>query len=260
MITKDKRIDLKASAQDELLLQKAASKMMAETGGKVNVSKVLFHSVKEYVSQEPELFFCNRNAIRQAEQNIEAGREKLQAVIDQCRAIGVSVTIGQVQGWFGTGRGSFMVANEQAIRETVVSLLLEKQLDKYPGLQFTRDNVAVGDLEPLFETAREIIYLPDVNYREVGVYWSSYSISEGRVSVIPEEVEKVKEQFRCYATTTEQREKLARVKTLCRALDAFMKGKDVPYDNIALRGICYYDSETGRYEPSEQYIRFGLTQ
>jgi hypothetical protein len=234
--------------------------MMAVTGGKVNVSKVLFHSVKEYVSQEPELFFCNRNAIRQAELNIEAGREKLQAVIDRCRDIGVTVTMQQIQSWYGTGRASFMVASEEAIRETVISLLLEKQLVKYPGLQFTRDNVKVPDLEPLFDAAREIIYLPDVNYREVGVYWSSFSISEGRVNVIPEEVEKVKEQFRCYATTPEQREKLARIKALCRALDAFMKGKDVPYENIVLKGICHFDSETGRYEPSEQYIRFGLTQ
>jgi hypothetical protein len=56
MITKTKRIDLKASESDEKNLKRAAENMKFETGKTPNVSNVIMHSVREYASKEPYYF------------------------------------------------------------------------------------------------------------------------------------------------------------------------------------------------------------
>ena len=108
---KTNRIDLRTSDEDEKILQRAASKM-----GEKNVSKVILNSVKEYAEAEPEMFFCNRPAIRDVDANISKGKTLLQAIIDQFLKINVPVTLDEIRGWYGTSRMNFMIPNQEAIR------------------------------------------------------------------------------------------------------------------------------------------------
>jgi len=240
-------------------LEKAAKRLHKQTGEKQNTSKTIRTAVELAANQEPELFFCNRVALRQVDTNIEAGRAMLQTIIDQCQTIGVPVSIDEIQSWYGFGRSNLMVKNTEAIREMLMSKLFDVQRIKYPGLQFSRDNVLIPDLTELMEAAGKLIYIPEVAYREVGVCWNCYQVADGKVIILPEQTELIKNQFRAYATTPEQRAKLARAKTLCRALDAFVGDKDVQPEKLNIIGLCYFDPESGRYEPSDQYIKFGLT-
>jgi hypothetical protein len=251
---KDLRTEIRVSAEDLALLKKAAKKLQAETGRKSLTSRVIINSVKEYAEAEPEVFFCNRVALRQVDTNIEAGRVMLQAILDQCLAIGVTVNLDEIQLWYGTGR-QFMVSNKEAIKEMIINRLFEKQKHLW-GLQFSRENILVPDLTDLIEAAGKLIHIPEINFREVGILWDCYSVTVGQISVIPEQIEIVKSQFRAIASTPAERAKLNKVKTLCRALDAFIGS--VSPEKLNIPGVCYYDSESNRFEVSETFVKYGL--
>jgi len=255
MDTKTKRIDLRASEQDEKNILRAAEKL-----GTSKISETIFNSVAEISNTEPELFLINRTAIRQLQANIEQGLKLLQDIVSQFLKIGISISIEEIQSFYGAGRLSFMIPNQEVIREMIISKLFVAQRDRYPGLQFQRDNIQVPDLTELLEIAGRLINVPEVANREVGIYWNCYEIVEGKINIIPEQVEHFKNQFRAYASTPDQRAKLAKVKTLCRALDAFMSDKDIPPEKLNIPGVCFYDLESGRFEPSDQYVLYSLTK
>jgi len=257
---KNDQINVRTSPEDKETLKKASQKLEQETGEKHDTSKTIRESVRRVAEETPDLFFVNRPALRDLSINLESGRVMLQKIVDYCNEIGISVSIDKIESWFGTGGKSLMVANREAITETVISGLLIIQTEKYPGLKFNRSQIVLPDLTPLYETAEQLIFIPDVNYREVGLLWNCYNLDrEGKVCIDITKVELVQNQYRAYAVTAEHKSRLARVRTLCRALNAFIADKDVPVENVVLKAITYFDQEAGRFEPSEQFVLYGLT-
>lgn len=259
MRTKDKRIDLKASAEDEKMLQKAASIM-----GETKVSKVIFNSVKNFAEQEPELFFCNRVAIRQVDQNIESGRVKLQSVQDEFLKItGKELTIHELQTLVSDSRSRYLAPNGDVIRELVITKLIDGKASEIQGIQLSeaklREFVVIPDLSDLMIAIEQIMNVPEVNFREV-FHWNAYEAIEGKISVIPVQVEMIKDSFRFYASTPSERQKLAKVRNLCETLTKFLDDKSIPPEKLNFDGVCYFDPESNRFEPSEQYVKFGITR
>lgn len=255
MVTKKMRIDLKASAEDEVNLRKAAAKL-----GTTKVSQAIMASVKQVADQKPDLFFCNRSAIRDLNSNLRAGQLMLQDLVNELTAAvpGIVVSMTDISQWFGSYRSNFMVADPRAIREFVISELLAAQRVKYPDLQINHDNIIVPDLSPVLEAASKLITVPAVNYRELGIIWDAYAITDGTVTVIPERAEEAKNLFRCYAETPEERQRLAKVRALCESLDGFAKGETFNPARLNIPDVCHYDTESGRFEPSELYVKFSL--
>lgn len=256
---KTSRINLRASAEEADALKKASRNLEEETGEKHGKSDTIRESLRRVANDKPDLFFVNRQALRELSLNLEFGKGGLQAIVDCCNEIRIDIGIEEIQSWYGKGRKDFMVEQRNVIYETTVSKLLSLQETKYPDLQIIRENVKVPDLSRIFEAAGRLIEAPSIGFQEVGVIWHCYSINRsGQVVLNPEKVEIEKNRYRAYATTPEQRSKLSRVKALCRALDSFVSSKDVPIGNIVLRGICYWDQESGRFEPSENFVLYGL--
>lgn len=257
---KNKLINIRTSEEDRAALNRAAVKLSEQTGKKANVSKTILAAVKVVADLKPELFFCNRQAIRDLDNNIEAGRKLLQSLVDELAkaAPGITVTIADISRWFGTGRNDFMVAKTIAIRDFVISALFEMQREKYPDLQFNRENIIAPDLSEVLEAAAKMISVPSVNWRETGIFWSAYEIAGGTVTVIPAKAEEIKNQFRCYAETPEERQRLSKVRELCERMNAFIKGESFDPARLNIPDVCHYDHESGRFEPSELYVKFSL--
>ncbi|MDP3643835.1 MAG: hypothetical protein Q8S54_11675 [Bacteroidota bacterium] len=112
------------------------------------------------------------------------------------------------------------------------------------------------DLTALIEAAHQIIYAPSVQYQDV-FFWNVYKVNEDKIIVIPEAVEQAKSHFRAYAETSEEIEKLRKVKNLCRTLDSFLIHGCDP-DKLNISNVCYFDRFSNRFEPSSQFIKFSI--
>lgn len=257
---RNKRLEVRASESDFHSLTIATKNLEQQTGRKQNASKTVRAAVKMAAENKPELFFCNRNAIRDVDNNISTGQKLLQVLVDELMkaAPGITVTINDVARWFGSSRSNLMVENTGAIREFVISELFELQRAKYPGLQFSRDNVIVPDLSEVYEAAAKMISVPAVNWRETGIYWNAYTITESAVTVMPDRVEAIKNGFRCYADAPQERQRLSKVRELCETMNQFMKGETFNPGRLNILDVCHYDHESGRFEPSELYVKFSL--
>jgi hypothetical protein len=259
---KTEQINLRTSPEDKELIKQAAQKL--QPGLKQNASKTIRAAVELAANQEPELFFINRPAIRDIDKNIEQGRAKLQVVINEFNAVtcvntGKTLTINELQKFVFDGRSKYMVPDYEYIRELVTTKLIEGK-SEIVGLQLSeaklRELVVVPDLSVLMEAVEDIGNVSMVMFREM-FYWNCYAITDGKVIIIPEQVEQVKNFFRSYAETAQERQKLARVRNLCRVLDSFLNDTISP-EKLNIREVCYYDSESGRFEPSEFFIKYGL--
>jgi len=226
-------------------------------------SRVILHSVKTFAEQEPDLFYINRTCIEAVSLNVEQGRARLQAIIDEfLKVVGKPITIDELSRLYGTGRTNAGIVDQAALKELVISKLVQGKDTTVGGLKLSEEMLKslliVPDLTELMDAAQQLTDLPMVNYKDV-FYWSVYTLdADGKVSVLPAQVELIFDQFRGYAVTPDQRSKLAKVKTLCRVLDVFIADKDVSGDKLNISGLVHYDNLSGRMEPSEQYVLYGL--
>jgi hypothetical protein len=256
---KTKRIDLRASDADQEILRAAAAKLGAK-----NLSKTILTSVENFINAELETFFVNRPALKQCDLNIEKGRAGLQLFIDVFyEACGKLLTLTEAQSLFSMSVKRWGVADKNAIKELVITKLLEGKSTVIGGIELSetklRELVILPNLEPLFEASDAVFNVPWVNYKEQ-FYWHAYQIQDNQVSIIPGEVEKVKAQFRCTAETPHQLQKLAKAKKLCQDLNAILDGEVFSPTKLEIPGLCYYDSESKKYEPSENYVLYGLQE
>lgn len=260
---KNKRIDLRTSETDTLYLDRAEKNLEEQTGQKQNTSKTIRAAVQQLAENKPDLFFINRPALRDMDKNIEQGRARLQAVINEfLKVTGKYMTIAELQNCVSGLRRNFLAPNNEFVRELVITKLIEGKSSEIVGLQLNeaklRELVVIPDLSDLLAAVEQIMFLPMVNYQEV-FYWNCYSVTDGKVIINPEEVEKVKDLFRCYADTPEHKKKLSLVRGLCEYLNKFLTDKSLSPEKLNIPGVCYYDAESKRFEPSEQYVKFGLT-
>lgn len=258
---KTKRIDLRASAEDSQLIIKASKKL--HPGRKYNQSRTIRSAIEMAADAQPELFFCNRVALHQVDANIEKGAVKLQTVVDEFKAVtaGKVLTMTELENFVFTGSTKYMAPKFDVIREFVVTKLIEGKAGEVAGLQLSeaklRELVVLPELSNLMSAVADIGNVPLIQWREA-FYWPCYHIAEGIVTIVPEQVETAKNMFRCYAATSDERTKLAKVRNLCRALDSFLDDRELMPSRLGINGVCYFDSESRRFEPAEYYIKYGL--
>jgi len=256
---KERLINFRSNEEDIAVLGMAASKLSHETGEKPNLSKAIRHSAEQYANSEPEMFFCNRLSIEQTEAHIETGRQLLQNVFNETKAVtNFELTMEELKKMLAgvVAFGSLAIL-KQAIIEMVTSLIIVEEQRKYPNLIFSPDQIKLPDTSSILGAATSVA-LPGIgtNYN-IGPYWQVYNLSEGKVTVNPAEVEKLCEPYRIYAVTSEEKTKLSEVKKLCRMLDSFVKNVSSP-EKLNVNMVCYYDRISGRFEPSEYYIKYKI--
>lgn len=250
-MVKSGQINLRTGPEDKKNLKKAAEML-----GTSNVSKAIMESVRK-VAENP--FFVDRRALADLSQNIATGQRLLQNLVDEFTAVlpDTPITVAGIQNWYGAGRSDLMVPRTEMIREFVIDKLFEIQNKRYKGLNFSRENLDMPDLTALMEAAGKLIEVPEVNLTETGLHWKCYKVAEGKVTIIPAKVEEVKDRFRCYAVTPAERQRLSKVLELC----SFMTGlaKDFPDPaKFNVPNVCYHDPDSGRFEPSENYVKYSL--
>jgi len=255
---KNQRIEIRTSPEDEKLLKQAGEKLQTETGKKPIKSRTILAAVKQFATSEPELFFCNRIAIEETEKHIEYGCKLLQNVVTEFQVVtNYSLTFEQLKTVLkGINAMGSLVILKEAIEQMVTSLIYTEQQKKYPDLNFSPDQVKIPDLSSILGIAAQNNF-PWIQNHDIGIFWHVYEISEGKIIVNPVELEKICERYRIYAATSEERAKLAEVKKLCRVLDNFIKNVSSPVV-LTIPGLCYFDRLTGRFEPSEHYIKYKI--
>ncbi len=257
---KTDQINIRASKADKALIEKAGKKLHNETGKKPMTSRVIMRSIESYVEHKPDLFFVNRQAIREIDNNIRVGQIMLQEFVNELSAClpGLVICIEDIEPLFGRSRLKLMVADHDRIRDFVIEKLFIKQQANYPGLKFTRDSIDLPDLTKVFLAADSLINIPEVQFREVGLFFGAYLIEGGIVSVIPSKVEQIKDQYRCYAITPDEKQKLTKARALCETLSLFVTDEKFPPERLNIQGICFWDDEAGRFEPVERYVKYTL--
>lgn len=187
----------------------------------------------------PELFYVNRKALRDLEVNIEYGKSHLQKIIDEYKFLsGASPTLEVIKSWFGQKKNDFLVANEGAIKKSVLSSL-------------GKDSDESQDLSKLIEVCNQLIFIERVDSKEV-MFWEVYRIESGTIELIPEEVKAIKNTYRMYATTIEEKMRLEEVRKLCAAMSNISL---VNPAKLAIPGIVIYDDESGSFMPHKDFIK-----
>jgi uncharacterized protein (DUF1778 family) len=250
---KDNTINIRTSEEDQANIKQAAENLSILTDEKPSVSKAIRQGVKILAEQDPtkpELFHVNRKALRDLDVNLEAAQAKLQAIVDEyVKIINTPPIIDKIETWFGSNRSDFLVTKKAILEGHIGSLIFEMCRVKYPGVHF--DNIDMPDCDDLLEACNQLIFVPEVDGTEV-IYWQAYRIVSGKVELIPDAVEAVRNTFRTWAITPEEKARLATVKKLCDLLST-IKLPNPSMLNIA--GFCAYDGEAGVYAPLEWYVK-----
>ena len=259
---KDEQINLKISAEEKTLLRKAARNLNFETGRKENVSEAVRHAVKKYAEidlTKPECFFIDRESIRRLDQIVNYGLIYLQKFIDEFKAVnGQTLTLTELETTLeGLGKLGSKQILESAIREMVLQKSYQALKAKHPDLKIEYSSVPDQDLTALFEAAGELDLIPElrIGTRPV-IFWQCYSLNGGKISIIPEALEKLKNNHRFYASTPPELQKLQKVKALCQVLNEIMEDPEVLADKIFT--LVYFDQEAARWSPSGAYIKYNL--
>jgi hypothetical protein len=200
---------------------------------------------------KPEIFFINRKALRDIKANLDYGLNHLQAIIDEYfKIVGEFPTMEEVESWFGNGGRDFLLLKRDILTDNITTKLCQKQKKDNPGRKISPDDLDL-DLDKLFEVSGQLIFIPDVNFRDT-MLWTAYTITKGKVELIQEEAEPFKNRFRVYAETTLEKERLAKIQELCAVLGTIKL--DHP-TKLNIPDFVSWDAEAGMYVPSENYIK-----
>lgn len=257
---KENTINIRTDEQGEADLKKAAENLSVMTDERPSISKAIRAGVKilaETDPSKPELFYIDRSALQDVQRNLEYGRDKLASIIRTYQDIlGDTPTLPEIESWFGADRSNYLVTNKALIRESIVLKMYNEERAKCQKLglkiQLTTDNVILPDLDPLLEECGQLIFIPEINRREE-MLWQCFAIdSDASVDVVPEEVEAVKNRYRVYACTSEERARLSVMRKLCEAMNAV---KISTPSQLNIPGFVVWDPEAGVYGPAEQWVK-----
>lgn len=252
---KSNTVNLRVSESDEVNLQKAAENLSILTDEKPSLSKAIREGVKILAETDPAapiLFYVNRKALRDMELNLEYGVKHLQLIHDEyLNAVGKSPTMEEIEGWFGKYASNFLVTNTELIREGILLKMYMEQKDKYPGLQFTTDNVTLPDLAPLYEVCGKLIFISEIDNVET-MLWECYQITLGKVEIIPEAIEVVKNRFRVYSITPEEKARLALIRKIAALMDTIKLTNPA---QLVVPGFIIWDDEAGVYTAQQGYVK-----
>lgn len=260
---KDERINLVISPEEKKLLRKAAKNLSFETGAKENTSEAIRHSVKKYAELDltkPELYFLDRIGIRQTLENVEWGQIHLTSFIKEFFAVtGQYLTKEELQLCFeGIGKLGSQSILQSAISELVTKKLYDRLVASHPDMTVTLDNIPQKDLTELFSIADQVNNIPEIKMYFIGIYWDTYNVSEsGAVSILSDQVEKLYNNYRFFASSALELQKLAKVKELCECLNSLLKDKEILPAYIF--SLVYYDGEAAIFSPTGSYIKYNST-
>lgn len=252
---KTKRIDLRASQKDERHLIEASQKL-----GTNKISATIFKAV-ETVATMKELFFIDREAIQAIDDLTEYARKHLQAFITEFTAVtGCALTIADLERIFeGIGKLGSKSILAAAITETVSDMLYKQLIAEYPKMTVNPENIPAKDLTSLIAIAEKMDFIPTIRTGSPAViFWGSFSISDGVISVIDSEVEKLKSAYRFEAETPEELQKLQKVKKICQALNEVIEDPDVIPE--AITRLFYFDKQARTFCPSGSYVKYSTAQ
>ena len=258
---------MRIATKDEKIIQQAVQNLAEATGKKPSVSKAIRAGLEimANTSPIPELFYCNKVGIWQLGQNVEAGMKNLQGFYDEFLKTtgGNPITLDEIQKLFGIGRTNYGVCDKNRLRELIIDKMLLGQSANVGNLKLDestlRSLIVIPDLEPLFEAGNKVFDVPMVFYKD-RFFWEVYEIKEDKVVIIPDQVEQIKNSFRAFATTPHEKQKLAKAQELCELLGRLKEGEVFNPEKLNLKGVAFWDSESGRYEPDPQFVIYGLQE
>lgn len=249
---KTKRIHLRASELDEKNLIAASEKL-----GTDKISSTICKSLETVATMEPELIAIDRPAIQALDDMSEYAVKHLQNFIDEFMNLtGCGLTIPELESVFQfVGKLSSTALTNEAISDLVKSKMFEKLSAQHQGIIITEANLPVLDLTNLFEIAGKMEHIPTLRTGSpVVIYWGTFTLADGRISVNNAELEKIKVFYRHYADTPEQIQKLNKVKKLCQALNEIMKDPDMGSDGIF--SLVFYDKQAATWSPTGAWIKY----
>lgn len=259
---KSELINFVVTPEEKNLLKKAAKNLTAETGAKENMSEAIRHSVKKYAETDltkPEMFLCNREAIRDIDANVEHGRVYLEEFQREFHKVTMHYASHEElnEMFAAIGKMGSTAIITETIRQTVRTNLYETMVRDYPKRPVTPDDIPLKDMTELFRIADIINSIPAVNDR-ANLYYHLYEIDEnGKVTVKEDLVEKMKDYFRFYASTPEQIKKLQKVKKLCKVLNEIIEDPEVIPEKAFT--LVFFDHEAKQFSPSGAYVKFLVT-
>ena len=257
---KSNRIEIRTSDADENIIQLAADKLERITGTKGMKSRTILAAVKEYATSEPEMFFCNRAAIEEVRLSVEYGIDTLNNFMNEFFDVtGISLNYSELQtALFGVNKMDGKVILTESIEQLVSEKKCEEMREKYPDFMFTKDQIKPVDISKLVDLAVNFNF-PVVQTKEPGIYWSVYGIENGKIHVIPEQLEKLFIPYRSYAESIIEHEKLTLVKELCRVLNQFLKYSDVSTpQQFTIPYVVEYDVFSNTFKPHSQFVKYTL--
>lgn len=252
---RNKRIDLRASEKNESDL-----KIAGATLGESKVSDIIFKSVETVANLKPELYFINRQAIREIQQSANFIMIWVQKFMDEFKRLtGENLSLTELEAIFqGAGKLDSTKIIQNAITEQVRRKLYDRLKRKHTDMTISWDNVPVVDMTALFEIADKIDSMPPVQMRQ-HIYWHIYSTTGNQISIIPEKLERLFDSYRFYATTPEEISKLQLIKKICEGLNELLKDPDARPNIERIFSVVYFDRESWQFVPSGSFVKFPLT-
>jgi hypothetical protein len=189
MITKTKRIDLKASEADEKNLRKAAENMTFETGKTPNVSSTIMHAVKEYADKEP--YYFNAVMFKMICQLHESSLKHYAAIADSFLLLNFGpITLTDFQQIEAQNFSSIQKRFFEGIEDNIQKLNLTND--------FVKNNLRSGTDEPynIFHE-KASMSLENIRYSKsqgppLPLSVNNYTLKNGTVTFTDENREKIK--------------------------------------------------------------------
>lgn len=219
---------------------------------------------------KPELFYENKQILRQIELNIQQGKECIQGIVDEFMSLTSSpITIEEIQGFVGSGRSDYMLINRKAILTTIKEKLndneysnsLSDNLAENQNDQSDLIEVPDPDIENLIAAIKKLNYIQNVNFFEI-IHWQCYQVQNEKVIIIPDEVNQAEAGFRIFAVSQQEKIKLTQVRELCNCLNHILSEnhKEIAPGNLEIRGVAHYDNEAKSFFPAERFIKYGFNR
>jgi hypothetical protein len=157
----------------------------------------------------------------------------------------------------GLGKLGSETIIKEAIKELVTKKLYDKLKQDHPDFTFDYSNLPPKDLSNLFKATDKLNFIPDLKMHFVGIYWSCYEITkEGKIITLQNQVDKLTDNYRFFASTAAELQKLSLVKSLCESLNSFLKDPEIIPEKIFT--TVYFDQEAKRFAPSGSYVKYNL--
>lgn len=254
---KTNRVELKTSDEDEKLLQKAADKLEKETGKKAMKSRTILAAVEHYTRPEPILIFENLKALNEIQENIEYSLAHLQKIVDCYFSVANEIpTIEELQSLFGSSNRNFLVCDFEQLKEQIFKKLHNQLQKKHKDMVVTRQNIPTPDFDKLVDACSELINAPCVNIYEV-FYWQCYLIQDRRVTLLDDQVEKLRSFYRSFAATTDEIKRLKDVQKLCDMMNSVFLSNVSSGLKLEIPGLVNFDPILGMV-PGNIYVKYQL--